>query len=65
MKLWPHPMSVSGFIQWSGSLRLLRAKPWLSLFTLLTTLALLALIFYSYLRPDFIVDLANRLWLCM
>ena len=26
---------------------------------------LLAVIFMAYLRPDFMFDLANRLWLCM
>lgn len=26
--------------------------------------AVLALAFYGYLRPDFVVDLANRVWLC-
>lgn len=27
--------------------------------------AVLALVFYGYLRPAFVVDLANRLWLCI
>lgn len=27
--------------------------------------ALLALAFAGYLRPAFVVDLANRLWLCL
>ncbi len=27
--------------------------------------ALLALAFYGYLRPAFVVDLANRIWLCL
>ncbi len=26
---------------------------------------LLAVAFYGYLRPAFIVDVANRLWLCL
>lgn len=28
------------------------------------TVALLAAIFASYLRPGFMLDVANRLWLC-
>ena len=27
-------------------------------------LAALALVFASYLRPDFVVDLANQVWAC-
>lgn len=27
--------------------------------------ALLALVFMAYLRPDFMLDLANRFWMCM
>ena len=35
-----------------------------SLVTLLTVL-LLSLAFAGYLRPGFVVDLANQLWLCL
>ncbi len=34
-----------------------------SLLALLVT-ALLAAVFAAYLRPGFVLDLANRLWLC-
>jgi hypothetical protein len=27
--------------------------------------AVLALVFVAYLQPDFVVDLANRIYLCM
>ncbi|MGK5017187.1 hypothetical protein [Janthinobacterium sp. 75] len=27
--------------------------------------ALLAIVFMAYLRPDFMLDLANRFWMCM
>ena len=27
--------------------------------------ALLAIVFLAYLRPDFMLDLANRFWMCM
>ena len=27
--------------------------------------ALLAVVFLAYLRPDFMLDLANRFWMCM
>ena len=34
------------------------------LLTLLMGSLLLALAFVAYLRPDFIIDLSNLLWLC-
>ncbi|MGK5032916.1 hypothetical protein [Janthinobacterium sp. DSP2-3-3] len=27
--------------------------------------ALLSIVFMAYLRPDFMLDLANRFWMCM
>lgn len=27
--------------------------------------ALLVIVFLAYLRPDFMLDLANRFWMCM
>ncbi len=30
----------------------------------LLAMALLAAVFAAYLRPGFVLDLANRLWLC-
>ncbi|SIR75143.1 hypothetical protein SAMN05880566_12021 [Janthinobacterium sp. TND4EL3] len=27
--------------------------------------ALLTIVFLAYLRPDFMLDLANRFWMCM
>lgn len=35
------------------------------LLLMLLTLAALALGFAGYLRPGFVVDLANQLWLCL
>jgi hypothetical protein len=28
------------------------------------TLAALAAVFFAYLRPEFMVDIANQIWLC-
>ncbi len=33
-------------------------------FVALAAAALLALVFAAYLRPGFVLDVANRIWLC-
>ena len=43
----------------------LASRPWLSRAAGgLIAAAVLAMIFSAYLRPGFMLDVANRLWLC-
>ena len=43
----------------------LASLPWLSRAVgALLVAAVLALVFAAYLRPGFVLDVANRLWLC-